>query len=68
MDAVFTYATALDTELNTELNADVDAEFDLDVRVVEAGEPVGALLRSTDDNCGSTCSGTACVTNVANPS
>jgi FxLD family lantipeptide len=46
----------------------VDEEFDLDVRVVEAGEPVGALLRNTDDNCGSTCSGTACVSQVAYPS
>ncbi|MFG2972414.1 FxLD family lanthipeptide [Streptomyces sp. NPDC048331] len=44
-------------------------EFSLDVRVVEAGAPVASLLRSTDDNCGSTCSNgaTACASSVNDP-
>ncbi|MFK0223948.1 FxLD family lanthipeptide [Streptomyces vinaceus] len=38
-------------------------EFSLDVRVVEAGGPVGNLLLDTSDGCGSTCANgaTACV-------
>ncbi|WP_081967071.1 FxLD family lanthipeptide [Kitasatospora sp. NRRL B-11411] len=36
------------------------SDFDLDVTIVEGADPVAALLRSTDDGCGSTCSGTAC--------
>ncbi|MFJ2115630.1 MULTISPECIES: FxLD family lanthipeptide [unclassified Streptomyces] len=44
-----------------------DSEFTLDVRVVEAGLPVRDLLRDTSDNCGSTCSGTACVSFVGDP-
>ncbi|MFB7470543.1 FxLD family lanthipeptide [Kitasatospora sp. NPDC056184] len=36
------------------------SDFDLDVRIVEGADPVAALLRSTDDNCGSTCDGSAC--------
>ncbi|MFC5721399.1 FxLD family lanthipeptide [Streptomyces gamaensis] len=43
-------------------------EFTLDVRVVEAGLPVRDLLRDTSDNCGSSCSGTACVSFVGDPS
>ncbi|MFI1522404.1 FxLD family lanthipeptide [Kitasatospora cineracea] len=35
-------------------------DFELDVTIVEGADPVAALLRSTDDGCGSTCSGTAC--------
>lgn len=45
----------------------LDMEFTLDVRVVEAGLPVGDLLRDTSDNCGSTCSGTACSSLVRDP-
>jgi FxLD family lantipeptide len=37
---------------------DLDADFDLDVSIVETG-PIAELMRSTDDNCGSTCE-TAC--------
>jgi FxLD family lantipeptide len=37
----------------TELGDDLD--FDLDVRIVESGPVVADLMRSTDDNCGSTC-------------
>lgn len=44
-----------------------DDEFTLDLRVVEATEPVPALLRSTSDNCGSTCSGTACTSTMSYP-
>jgi FxLD family lantipeptide len=55
MAKVLTGVTALDTE------------FTLDVRVVEAGLPVHGLLRSTSDNCGSTCSGTACTSALADP-
>ncbi|ROR42961.1 FxLD family lanthipeptide [Kitasatospora cineracea] len=36
-------------------------DFDLDVTIVEGADPVAALLRSTDDGCGATCAGTACV-------
>lgn len=42
-------------------------EFTLDVRVIEAALPVGALLLSTSDNCGSTCSGSACTSLVSDP-
>jgi FxLD family lantipeptide len=71
MDVLFIDTTVLRKELCQHLGEAFDEEldeFDLDVRVIEAGESVGALLRSTDDNCGSSCSGTACVTNVAHPS
>jgi FxLD family lantipeptide len=44
-----------------------DEEFTLDVRVVEASQPVSGLLRSTSDNCGSSCSGTACTSFVDYP-
>jgi FxLD family lantipeptide len=44
-----------------------DMEFELDVRVVEAGLPVHDLMRDTSDNCGSTCSGTACTSYVGDP-
>ncbi|MFD0352901.1 FxLD family lanthipeptide [Streptomyces sp. NPDC127110] len=38
-------------------------EYDLDMRVTEAAQPIAALLRNTDDNCGNTCQNgaTACV-------
>ncbi|GAA1237432.1 hypothetical protein GCM10009665_29500 [Kitasatospora nipponensis] len=42
------------------------SEFDLDPTIVESGDPVANLLRSTDDNCGSTCSGSACASGGAN--
>lgn len=44
-----------------------DMEFELDVRVIEAGLPVRDLMRDTSDNCGSTCSGTACTSYVGDP-
>ncbi|MFI0409093.1 FxLD family lanthipeptide [Actinomadura sp. 3N508] len=46
---------------------DLEEEFALDVRVVEASQPVGNLLLSTSDNCGSTCDGTACTSTMAYP-
>jgi FxLD family lantipeptide len=46
---------------------DVDMDFTLDVRVIEAAVPIPDLLRSTSDNCGSTCSGTACTTFTSDP-
>ncbi|MGH3868280.1 MAG: FxLD family lanthipeptide [Pseudonocardiaceae bacterium] len=36
-----------------------DSEFDLDVSIVESGPVVDELMRTTSDNCGSTCE-TAC--------
>ncbi|MFE7558139.1 FxLD family lanthipeptide [Kitasatospora sp. NPDC057500] len=42
------------------------SDFDLDVRIVEGADPVAALLRSTDDNCGSTCDGSACASGGGN--
>ncbi|MEV7778284.1 FxLD family lanthipeptide [Kitasatospora sp. NPDC088351] len=44
----------------------LDGDFDLDLRIVEGADPVAALLRSTDDNCGSTCSGSACASGGGN--
>ena len=44
-----------------------DMEFELDVRVIEAGLPVRDLMRDTSDNCGQTCSGTACTSYVGDP-
>jgi FxLD family lantipeptide len=46
--------------------AEFEEEFALDVRVV-GGEPVGSLLLSTSNGCGSTCSGTACNSSAGYP-
>jgi FxLD family lantipeptide len=43
------------------------AEFDLDLRVVEAAYPIAKLLCDTSDQCGSTCSGSACNTSPNGP-
>jgi FxLD family lantipeptide len=56
-------ATALAEDI-----AGFEEEFALDVRVVEACQPAGSLLLSTSDNCGSTCSGTACTSSAGYPS
>lgn len=45
-----------------------DDEFDLDLRVIETAYPIAHLPCDTSDNCGSTCSGSACNTNANNPS
>jgi FxLD family lantipeptide len=43
-------------------------EFALDVRVIEEVRPGdSSMLQATSDNCGSTCSGTACTTAVSYP-
>jgi FxLD family lantipeptide len=44
-----------------------DADFALDLHVVEAAEPIAALQQSTSDNCGSTCTGTACISYTGDP-
>lgn len=46
-------ATPAVTELNPD--AKVDLDFDLDVSIVETGPVIADLMRSTDDNCGTTC-------------
>ncbi|MER8187173.1 FxLD family lanthipeptide [Kitasatospora sp. NPDC094015] len=51
------------TILDTTTAAD---DFELDLRIVEGADPVAALLRSTDDNCGSTCAGSACASGGGN--
>ena len=35
--------------------AAVEDDWQLDVRIAESGPVIAELLRSTDDNCGSTC-------------
>lgn len=44
-----------------------DAEFELDLRVVESAYPIAKLLCDTSDQCGSTCSGSACNTSANGP-
>jgi FxLD family lantipeptide len=44
-----------------------DDEFDLDMRVVEATTPLITLMCSTNDGCGSTCSGSACSSQSSDP-
>ncbi|GAB2962485.1 FxLD family lanthipeptide [Nonomuraea fastidiosa] len=46
----------------------VEDPWDLDMRVVEASIPIPKMLCSTGDGCGSSCSTSACTTNVADPS
>lgn len=45
-----------------------DDEFDLDLRVIETAYPIAKLSCDTSDNCGSTCSGSACNSSANNPS
>ncbi|MFK0295626.1 FxLD family lanthipeptide [Streptomyces sp. NPDC090442] len=42
------------------------SDFELDVTIVESGNVFSALTRSTDDNCGSSCSGSACASGGGN--
>lgn len=44
-----------------------DDEFELDLRVVESAYPIAKLLCDTSDQCGSTCSGSACNTSANGP-
>lgn len=48
--------------------APADEEFVLDMRVVESMTPIAEMMCGTGDNCGSTCSGSACVTSSNDPS
>jgi FxLD family lantipeptide len=65
MAKLVTGATVLDRVEAAE--SDLDPEFTLDLRVIEAGLPVPNLLRSTSDNCGSSCSGSACTSFTSDP-
>jgi FxLD family lantipeptide len=49
-------------------DTELDAEFTLNLRVIEATQPVGSLLLSTSDNCGSTCEKDACISFTGDPS
>ncbi|MFG2845370.1 FxLD family lanthipeptide [Kitasatospora sp. NPDC048296] len=42
------------------------SDFDLDPTIVESGDVFANLLRDTNDNCGSTCSGSACASGGGN--
>lgn len=43
-------------------------EFALDIQVVEeSSQPLAGLLRTTSDNCGSSCDGSACVSFASDP-
>jgi FxLD family lantipeptide len=44
-----------------------DDEFELDLRVIESAYPIAKLLCDTSDQCGSTCSGSACNTSANGP-
>jgi len=44
-----------------------ETEFDLDLRVIEADYPLAKLLCDTSDQCGSTCSGSACNSSAYEP-
>ncbi|MFC0861660.1 FxLD family lanthipeptide [Sphaerimonospora cavernae] len=47
--------------------ADLDAEFELDMKVVEATYPIAKLSCDTSDNCGASCSGSACNSSMNDP-
>lgn len=44
-----------------------DDEFELDLTVIESTTPLVTMMCSTNDNCGSTCQKSACVTSSAQP-
>lgn len=50
-------------------DADValDDEFVLDMRVIESVTPLVAMMCDTSDNCGATCSGSACNSSSNDP-
>lgn len=52
------------TDVPTDLE---DLEFELDFRVIEADYPIAKLACDTSDQCGSTCSGSACNTSANEP-
>jgi FxLD family lantipeptide len=47
--------------------AAIDDEFRLDLRIIESAGPLLAMMCDTSDNCGSTCSTTACNTSSNDP-
>lgn len=49
------------------LTDDVDSEFDLDLRVIGDSLPFAKMSCDTSDNCGQTCSGSACNSLAENP-
>jgi FxLD family lantipeptide len=49
------------------LTDDVDSEFELDLRVIEDSLPFAKMSCDTSDNCGHTCSGSACNSLAENP-
>lgn len=49
------------------LTDDVDSEFELDLRVIEDSLPLAKMSCDTSDNCGSTCSGSACNSRTGEP-
>lgn len=50
---------ATDHDLRDDRNDAVSDVFDLDITLIESSPVIPELLRSTSDNCGSTC-GSAC--------
>jgi len=46
---------------------DVDSEFELDLRVIEDSLPIAKQSCDTEDNCGNTTCGSACVSQAENP-
>jgi FxLD family lantipeptide len=44
-----------------------DLDFDLDFRVIEAEFPIAKFMCDTSDQCGSTCSGSACNSSANEP-
>ena len=44
-----------------------DDEFTLDMRVIESITPLITMMCDMSDGCGSTCSGSACVTSSNDP-
>ena len=47
--------------------AGIADEFELDLRVVESAAPLAIMMCDTSDNCGTTCSTTACNTSSNDP-
>jgi FxLD family lantipeptide len=42
---------------------DGDLDFTLDMEIIERLDP-SRVINMTDDNCGSTCAGSTCITNA----
>lgn len=56
------------TDVRNSAGAVADEEFELDMRVVEAINPLVAKECDTSDGCGKTCSTSACSTSSNDPS